>query len=86
LPSWYRNYLDPAGEIIDDCEPVTTAVKALIKWPSHVNMEEFHWMSSFSAASWPVVGLFDHSSLETWVAWLTWFHVPDAVRLFLKPL
>jgi hypothetical protein len=86
LSSWYRDNLYPPREVVDDGEPIATAVKALVKWSCNVNMEEFHGIFPSSPLFRAVVGLFNHSSLEAWVAWLTWFHIPDAVGLSLKPL
>jgi hypothetical protein len=51
LSSWYRDNLDPAREVVNNGEPVTTAVKALVKWPSDVNMEELHCIFSSPATS-----------------------------------
>jgi hypothetical protein len=33
------NNLDPGCEVVNDGEPVSTAVKAFIKWPCDVNMK-----------------------------------------------
>jgi hypothetical protein len=86
LSSWYRDNLDPPREVVDDGEPIATAVEALVKWASDIDMEKFHCIFPSSASSRAVVGLFNHTSLEAWVAWLTWFHVPDAEGLLLKPM
>jgi hypothetical protein len=49
-------------------------------------MEKFHCIFPSPALLQSFVGLFDHSPLQAWVAWLPWFHVFDSKGLLLQSL
>jgi hypothetical protein len=83
---WDRNDLNLASEVINNSELVLAAVKAFIKQPCNINIEEFHCIFPSSALSQVSVWFFNYSSLEAWVIWLIWLNILDAIGLLLKLL
>jgi hypothetical protein len=86
LLPWDRNDLNPASEVINNSKLVLAAIKAFIKQPCNINMEEFYYIFPSSTLSQASVWFFNYLSLEAWVTWLTQLNIPDAISLLLKLL